>query len=212
MQPRIGIIGSGKVGGALGSWMASCGFSVAFSSRNFSHAEDAARKASNGAVALAINSIARESDIILLTVPFQEVFHALDSLENDCAGKIVVDVTNPVSRDRRSLVIGHLDSGAEQISKRLPSAHMIKAFNAVFAEIYASQNPHIGGRAISICYAGDDPNAKEHVRVIISKMGFDAIDAGPLQNARYLEPLSMLNIQLGRVLDYGTCIGFSLLR
>ncbi len=89
---------------------------------------------------------------------------------------------------------------------------MVKAFNAVFAEVYASQDPRRDGRAISIFYAGDDWSAKEEVRTLISRLGFDAVDAGPLKNARYLEPLSLLNIHLGRVLGFGTQIGFTLLR
>ena len=68
------------------------------------------------------------------------------------------------------------------------------------------------GHAITIFYAGDDPLSKENVRALITRLGFDAVDAGPLRNARYLEPLSLLNIHLGRVLGFGTNIGFSLLR
>jgi predicted dinucleotide-binding enzyme len=91
-------------------------------------------------------------------------------------------------------------------------ANIVKAFNAVFAEVYISQNPKIGGQTISIFFAGDDMEAKERVGELIERMGFDPVDAGPLQNARYLEPLSLLNIHLGRVLGFGTHIGFALLR
>jgi 8-hydroxy-5-deazaflavin:NADPH oxidoreductase len=89
---------------------------------------------------------------------------------------------------------------------------VVKAFNAVFAEVYASQNPKIDGQTISIFFAGDDAEAKQKVGELIERLGFDAVDAGPLQNARYLEPLSLLNIHLGRVLGFGTQIGFALLR
>jgi 8-hydroxy-5-deazaflavin:NADPH oxidoreductase len=89
---------------------------------------------------------------------------------------------------------------------------VIKAFNAVFAEVYVSQNPKIGGQTISIFFAGDDVESKEKVGELIDRLGFNAVDAGPLQNARYLEPLSLLNIHLGRVLGFGTRIGFGLLR
>lgn len=65
---------------------------------------------------------------------------------------------------------------------------------------------------MTIFYAGDDLPSKERVRSLITDLGFDAIDAGPLRSARYLEPLSLLNIHLGPVLGYGTRIGFSLLR
>jgi predicted dinucleotide-binding enzyme len=86
---------------------------------------------------------------------------------------------------------------------------VVKAFNAVFAEVYQSQNAQIAGHAITIFVAGDAPEAKGDVRDLILRMGFEAVDAGPLENARYLEPLSMLNIQLGRFLGLGTQIAFT---
>jgi predicted dinucleotide-binding enzyme len=89
---------------------------------------------------------------------------------------------------------------------------VVKAFNAVFAEVYQSQNAQIDGHAITIFFAGDAVVAKAEVRELIANMGFDAVDAGPLENARYLETLSMLDIQLGRFLGLGTQIGFTLLK
>jgi hypothetical protein len=103
-------------------------------------------------------------------------------------------------------------SGGEEIARQFPSATVVKAFNAIFAEVYAAQNTQIGGRAVTVFFAGDDPQAKAGVRELIMTLGFDAVDAGLLANARYLEPLSLLNIHLGKVLGFGTQIGFSLLR
>ena len=126
---------------------------------------------------------------------------------------LAVNVTNPITPDHRALTIGHTDSGGEEIARQFPSANVVKAFNAIFAEVYAAQNTQIGGRAVTVFFAGDDPQAKcWHVRELIMTLGFDAVDAGLLANARYLEPLSLLNIHLGKVLGFGTQIGFSLLR
>jgi 8-hydroxy-5-deazaflavin:NADPH oxidoreductase len=97
-------------------------------------------------------------------------------------------------------------------SRALPEARVVKAFNATFAEIYAAQSPRIDDKPLTIFYAGDDSDAKRKVAELISGFGFEPIDAGPLVNARYLEPLSLLNIHLGRVLGYGTRIGFSFAR
>ncbi len=209
---NMGIIGSGKVGKALGAWAAQGGFDVAFTSRKETDAAEAAHKAGHGAKALDVATLVHDSDIILLTLPYDEILGVLTPIRKSLSGKTLVDVTNPITKDRRSLTIGHTTSGAEEIAAHFPMASVVKAFNAVFAEVYASQDPRIDERAVSIFYAGDDPVAKDSVREVIARMGFDPVDAGPLQNARYLEPLSLLNIHLGRVLGFGTRIGFSLLR
>lgn len=209
---NAGIIGSGKVGKALGAWAAQSGFSVAFTSRKETDAAEAAHKAGHGAKALDAATLVHDSDIVLLTLPYDEILGVLVPIQKLLTGKTLVDVTNPITKDRRSLTIGHTTSGAEEIAGHFPMASVVKAFNAVFAEVYASQDPRINERAVSIFYAGDDPVAKDSVRELIARMGFDPVDAGPLRNARYLEPLSLLNIHLGRVLGFGTRIGFSLLR
>ena len=209
---KIGILGSGKVGSSLGAWFAQVGFSVGFTSRTPAHAQEAAQHAGRGSKVLDLISLVDDSDLIFLTLPFSEINAALRPVAAHLTQKTLIDVTNPITPDHRALTIGHANSGAEVIAQSFPSAHVVKAFNAVFAEVYASQSPQIDGRIISIFFAGDDSKSKECVRQVIVRLGFDPVDAGPLHNSRYLEPLSLLNIHLGRVLGFGTHIGFSLLR
>lgn len=209
---NLGIVGSGKVGGALGAWAAKTGYAVTFASRDENHARAAAQHAGHGAKALPLAALMDESELILLTLPYAEISTALLPERRRLAGKTLVDVTNPITADHRALAIGHTTSGAEEIAKQFPEARVVKAFNAVFAEVYASQNPTINTQTISIFFAGDNAESKELVEELIGRLGFDPVDAGPLQNARYLEPLSLLNIHLGRVLGFGTRIGFALLR
>jgi predicted dinucleotide-binding enzyme len=136
----------------------------------------------------------------------------LEGVRDKLDGKIVVDVTNPVTPDWQALELGHTMSGAEEIARQFPSARIVKAFNATFAEIYQARRTGIDGHAITIFFAGDDGAAKFTVPQLIQRLGFDAVDAGPLLSARCKEPLSLLNIRLGRFLGLGTTIGFSLLR
>jgi 8-hydroxy-5-deazaflavin:NADPH oxidoreductase len=208
----IGIMGSGKVGKALGAWAAAAGSNVFFTSRKQADAQDAARRAGPRARSVDIATVVRESDVILLTLPFAEIAGVLKPLGSQIDGKILVDVSNPITPDHRGLIMGQTSSGAEEIARQFPKATIVKAFNAVFAEVYESQRPEIDGQSISIFYAGDNPEAKSAVRSFITTLGFDAVDAGALHSARYLEPLSLLNIHLGRELGYGTQIGFSLKR
>jgi predicted dinucleotide-binding enzyme len=209
---QIGIIGSGKVGRALGAWFAKTGFPPLFASRNQTHAMEAAQMAGYGAKIATTTTLVKECEVILLALPFDEIGNALEPAREHLAGKTLVDATNPISPDHRALVIGHMHSGAEEIASKFPTAKVVKAFNAVFAEVYAGQKAQIDGRAITIFFAGDNSHAKATVREMITKLGFDAVDAGPLANSRYLEPVSLLNIHLGRVLGFGTEMGFSLLR
>ncbi len=207
---RIAVIGCGKVGRALGGWAAQRGHRLHFFSRRAESAQVAAQEAGNGSRASELHVAIADSQLVLLTTPFDRVTAALEPCRAELAGKVLVDVTNPITADHHGLKIGHTTSGAEELSRKFPDAKIVKAFNAVFAEVYAARTPQLGREPISIFFAGDDDDAKQLVKQLIDSLGFAAVDAGPLSNARYLEPLSLLNIQLGRRLGYGTQIGFAL--
>jgi predicted dinucleotide-binding enzyme len=212
IQTKVGIIGSGKAGRPLGAWIAATDTPVVFTSRDPRHAEEAALSAGHAARAEPLRDLVRGTRLMLLTLPFRDVTNALESVRAELEGKIVVDVTNPVTPDRQELELGHTTSGAEEIARQFPSALVVKAFNATFAEVYEARCTKIRDQKISIFYAGDNAPAKDEVKQLIERLGFDAVDAGPLRSSRCLEPLSLLNIRLGRFLGLGTNIAFSLLR
>jgi 8-hydroxy-5-deazaflavin:NADPH oxidoreductase len=211
-EVKLGIIGSGKVGSALGVWAVRRGAEVGFTSKHHSSARLAVTRAGHGSQALEIGALVEVSEVILLTLPFSEIESALAPVRERITGKILVDVTNPITKDHRDLTIGHTDSGAERIARAFPMARVVKAFNATFAEIYVAEKTELNGIKLTIFFAGDDSASKAQVRELIELLGFDAVDAGPLSNSRFLEPLSLLNIHLGRVLGMGDDIGFSLAR
>jgi 8-hydroxy-5-deazaflavin:NADPH oxidoreductase len=119
-------------------------------------------------------------------------------------------VTNALGKD--GLAVGFTTSGAEELQKKLPRARVVKAFNTVFAQTMSTGK--VKGTALLLPVAGDDAKAKQAVLDLGREIGFDAVDAGPLANARLLEPMAFLNIQLGYVINkgLGTAIGFSLTR
>lgn len=121
----------------------------------------------------------------------------------DLTGKTVIDITNPLTPDMSGLSIGHTTSAAEEIQKAVPQARVVKAFNTVFAQVLGN-DARAGAPKAQVLYAGDDADAKEAVRALIESAGFEAVDAGPLANARTLEPLGLLNIYLGYVAGRGT--------
>ena len=209
---KIGVIGSGNIGKAIGSWAAKVGYEVTFSAKNEAGAKAAAQAAGHSAKAANVRGAVETADLVLLAVPYGAIKEVLTEIKPLLRGKTVIDATNALSADFSSLTLGFTTSAAEEIAKLVPEAHVVKAFNTVFAQVYASQNPKIQGKAISVFVAGDNKEATEKVQGLITKMGFDVVDAGPLKSARNLEPLAMLNISLGYGQGLGTSVGFALLR
>lgn len=190
---RIGIIGKGNVGGALSRALKRAGNEVKTTGRD--------RTAIHEAISWA--------EVVVLAVPYG----ALGELVNDSGGlmggKVVIDVTN-VLTPKMELALGFSTSGAEELQKKLPKSRVVKAFNTLFAQ--HMETGRLGDRALTAFAASDDGEAKQLVLELARAIGFDAIDSGPLKNARLLEPLGFFNIQLGYVLGRGTQIGFKLLQ
>ena len=209
---KLAVIGSGNIGKSIGSWAAKVGYEVVFSAKDEAHAKAAAEAAGNGARAASVRAAVESSDLMLLAVPYGAAGEVLSQVGHLLKGKTLIDATNALSADFSSLTVGHTTSAAEEIAKLAPGASVVKALNTVFAQVYAGQNAKINGKTISVFVAGDQKEAKESVIKLVSKLGFDVVDAGPLESARNLEPLAMLNISLGYGQGLGTDIGFSLNR
>ncbi|MGA9523899.1 MAG: NAD(P)-binding domain-containing protein [Myxococcaceae bacterium] len=191
MAKKIAIIGKGNVGSALEKGLTRAGREV---------------KAVGNDKA-AVQDTAKWGDIVILAVPFSALDDVVKELGDTVNGKTVVDVTNALGPDM-SFAIGFTTSGAEELQKKLPRARVVKAFNTVLAQHMSTG--HLGEDALSAFVAADDPAAKRDVLDLAREIGFDTVDAGPLRNARHLEPLGYLNIQLAYVQNMGTDIGFGL--
>ena len=152
---------------------------------------------------------AQWAEVIILAIPHGAAKTVARELGSAADGKTVIDVTNPVS-DNMELAIGFTTSAAEEIQKMLPKAHVVKAFNTVFAQNQSTGR--IGNEKLTLFVAGDDKRAKQTVMQLGADIGFDPVDAGPLKSARYLEPMAMLIIDLGYELRKGEKIGFRLIR
>jgi predicted dinucleotide-binding enzyme len=192
---HIGIIGSGNVGGTLGTRWASIGHTVHFSSRNPQSREMAALVAAAGPNARAgsAEETAAASDIVLVATPWPATREILEGL--NLAGKVLIDATNPLLPRLEGLEVGTTTSGAELVAGWAPGARVVKAFNTVGFNIMADPRFE-GGRAATLFYCGDDAEAKRQVHELATGIGFDAQDAGPLRQARLLEPFALLWISL----------------
>lgn len=134
-------------------------------------------------------------DIVVLAVPYPAVSEVLAQRSGQLAGKVVVDITNPLNFETfDSLTVPADSSAAAEIAAALPEARVVKAFNTNFAATLAAGT--VGGQPTTVLIAGDDAEAKELLAGIVTGGGLRAIDAGPLARARELEALGFLQITL----------------
>jgi len=194
---KIGIVGTGHMGSGLGKLWAAKGHEVFWGSRDPEKAKRLARSVPANADGGTVAQAFAFGDVVLLATPWSAATYALKSA-GPLAEKIIIDCTNPLKPDTIfELEIGHTTSAAEEIAKSVPRARVVKAFNTIFAEVIHS-SPLFGSQKANVFYCGDEKQAKDTVARLIRDIGFEPVDAGPLKNARYLEPLAELVIQLGR--------------
>jgi len=206
---KIGLIGSGHVGGALGTRWARAGHQVFFSSRHpaSEQIQTVLRDAGPSAQAGTVPEAARSSDVIVLATPWSTTQQALEAA-GDLRSKIIVDTTNPLLPDLSGLAVDASSSGGEQVAKWAPGAHVVKAFNTIGYNIMA--DPNLAGQQATLLYCGDDGNAKSVVQTLAAEIGFDPFDIGPLTRARLLENFALLWI--GIAMKQGREFAFKMIR
>jgi 8-hydroxy-5-deazaflavin:NADPH oxidoreductase len=205
---KIGIIGAGNVGATLGKAWAAKGHGVFFGTRHPSdeRTRAAVQAAGPTARAGAPAEAAAFGDVVVLATPWPTTEAAVKGA-GDLTGKVVIDCTNPVKPDLSGLALGFTASAAEQVAGWAAGAKVVKAFNTVGANVMA--NPVVGGARTVMFVCGDDAAAKRTVLGLAGDVGFEPIDAGPLTQARLLEPWAMLWIYLAFNGDAGRDFGFA---
>lgn len=200
---KITVIGAGNMGAAFVKQLSHAGHQVSVTARDMNKAIKVAA-ANPGSTAVAADNAAQESDAVVLATGYADAVDALKSV-GDLRGKIVIDITNPLTSDYMGLTVGHSSSAAEEIAKALPGVEVVKAFNTVFAQVLNDGADFGAGQLVTVFFAGDSDRAKQTAKLLAESMGFKTVDAGGLKNARYLEPLAGLNVYLG----YGAGLGTS---
>src|ERR1041384_98718 len=194
---KVGILGSGLMGGKLGTIFARAGHEVVFSyARTEQKLKRLARAAKGNARAGTPAEAAREADALLLAVHWSRCDDVL-SQAGDVSGKVIVSCSLPMNADDTELVIGHFSSGAEVVAQRLPKARIVSAFGTVPSEVlfdvFASRRK---AKRPSLAYCGDDKKAKAVAATLIGDVGYEPLDVGPLRMARTLEPFTLLIAKL----------------
>ena len=207
---KIAVLGAGNVGGALGKLWAGRGHEVRFGVPDPRSQKTTALLASMGGRAQAGSNreAAGVSEVVVLSVPWPAAEQAIRDC-GDLKSKVVIDCTNPLRADFQGLAVGTTTSAAEQVAA-WSGAKVVKAFNTLGAGNFG-QAEFAGTRADGF-YCGDDEAAKAKVKPLIADIGLNPVDVGPLRNARLLEPLAMLWIDLALNQEWGTNHAFKLLR
>ncbi len=194
---RVGILGSGLMGGKLGTLFARAGHEVVFSyARRHEKLKELARDAQGNARAGTPREAAQEADALLLAVHWSRIDDVL-SQTGDLSGKVIVSCSLPMNGENTELDLGHTSSGAEELAKMIPTARVVSAFNTVPSEVLFSVfEARRKATRPSLVYCGDDKSGKAVAVELIRDVGFDPVDAGPLRIARYTEPFALLVAQL----------------
>ena len=194
---RIGILGSGLMGGKLGTIFARAGHEVVFS---YAQTEEKLKKLAREAKGEARHGTPREAaqdaDAVLLAVHWLRFDDVLRQA-GDLSGKVVLTCSLPMNEENTALVVGTTSSGAEELAKKVPKAKVVAAFNTVPSEVlFGVYEAKRKANRPSLVYCGDDRHSKEVAAGLIRDVGFDPVDAGPLHIARYTEPFALLVGQL----------------
>jgi len=196
---NVAIIGTGNVGGALGSSLSRAGHNVTFYSRDEQKTADMATANDATSADSAVHAV-ENADVIVLAVPYGALAGVTHEIGSAADGKVVIDTTNPLKADMSGVATASGDSAAEEIAHELTGAHVAKAFNTVFAGVQA--HPQAKDITPDALFAADDDEARAAVATLAESIGFRPVYVGPLAAARELEALAFLNIRM-QVLNGG---------
>ncbi|MDA4844185.1 NADPH-dependent F420 reductase [Hoeflea poritis] len=205
----IAIVGAGSVGKALAGALKRAGHNICFGVRE-PDAEKYADLARDYRIAGPSDAVTA-CEVAILAVGWSAVEDVAGSI-GPAAGKIIIDCTNPVAmgKDGLGLTLGFDTSGGERVQALLPQADVVKTFNQIGAEFMADAG-RLSPQPVMFV-AGDSEQAKSVALALVRDVGFDAQNAGPLTQARLLEPLAMLWIWSAMKGDLGREFGFALAR
>lgn len=194
---RVGILGSGLMGGKLGTIFARAGHEVIFSyARSEQKLKRLARNAKGQAHAGTPREAAQNADALLLAVHWSRIDDLLKQT-GDLSDTLIVTCSLPMNDQDTQLVVAYTSSGAEELAKMIPHARVVSVFNTVPSEVlFGVYESRRKARRPSQVYCGDDSSSKKIAAELIHDAGFDPVDAGPLRIARYTEPFALLIAQL----------------
>ena len=175
---RIGILGSGLMGGKLGTIFARAGHDVVFSyARSQEKLKRLACDAQGNARPGTPGEAAKDADAILLAVHWSRIDDVLKQA-GDLSGKVIVTCSLPMDAGNTKLIVANTSSGAEEIAKKIPKARVVSAFNTVPSEVlFGVCEARRKATRPSLVYCGDNQRAKDVAAELIGDAGFDPVKA-----------------------------------
>jgi len=200
----VTIIGTGNMARGIGSRLLAGGHRLTVVGKDRERAEavvnDLREEGLDGKIATAVSGDPLDGDVIVLAVYYPDARAAVEQHRDDLAGKIVVDITNPVN-ESFALVVPPDGSATQELSELAPDARFVKAFNTTFANTLT--RGQVAGEPLDVFIAGDDSEAKDAVATLAHDGGLKAIDAGAGQRARELEAVGLLHMSVQETLGTG---------
>lgn len=189
----ISIIGTGNMARALAGRALAGGNTVQIVGRDPAAAKELATALKGATVGTPGTTPA--GDIVIVAVPYASAAAVVSEYGDALRGKVIVDITNPVTPDFSGFVTPDGSSGAQEIAKAAPAgAYLVKAFNTLYSDVLAAGPAEEG--PLDVFIAGDDERAKARVSGFIESLGLRPLDAGPLPMARTLENVGLLSLSL----------------
>ncbi|WP_282945882.1 NADPH-dependent F420 reductase [Cellulomonas endometrii] len=186
----VTVIGAGNIGAAVARLALTAGADVQVLTRDPAKAAAVDPRVTPGTVGDAVTG-----DVVVLALPYPALAEVADRYADGFAGRVVVDVSNPVDfATFDALVVPAGSSATAELAERLPQARVLKAFNTTFAATLATGT--IAGRPTTVLVAGDDADAKAALAGVVEGAGLRAVDAGSLRRAHELEALGFLQMTL----------------
>lgn len=191
---NVTIIGNGNMAKGIGTRLVNGGHKVSIHAKDESKGAELVEqlKKVSASADVTVAPVGGDLDeIVIVATPYTEIENVSKEY-NGFAGKIVVDITNPVDFNTFQLIPEAGQSGAQEIAKLLPGAKVVKAFNTTLAG--ALEAGKIEGKELDVFIAGDDTDAKAKVSELVKTSGLRPVDVGPLANARHLEGFGLIQM------------------
>ena len=199
---EVTIIGTGNMARGIGSRVLAGGHDLTVVGKDSERAEAVvAGIGGAGTVKTAVAGDPIDGDVVVLAVYYPDARVAAEHYADQLAGKVVVDITNPLNESFDALVVPPDGSATDELAALAGGARFVKAFNTTFANPLTAGE--VAGHKLDVLIAGDDDDAKDKVAALARDGGLNPIDAGPLKRARELEAAGLLHIGLQNTLGTG---------
>lgn len=204
---KIGFIGSGNIGGAIGELLAKAGHEVFFSSRRPEELKDLVARVGPKARAGTVKEAIAFGDVVFLGVPYSAMPQISQEYASALAGKIVLDAGNPSARRDGAMAEAALAKGAGvATAELLPKARIVRAFNAMNFKVFLSE-AHRAGERIAVPLASDDADAMAVAARLVTDAGFDPVIAGPLAKGKAFDSGTPLFLKSYTAREYREALG-----